>query len=196
MGAQDDLGSDRGYRPGTKPKPTFLNDQGLAEWLRQYVQLQPIQESTGTVQLRFQGCYPSRARYVPPPRAVIQLRSLLCVWDLRLINSRFRPVWQIWVWNCGLSVSEPETQTNQFWHWQHFPSFRIKFWWFLGATHGGFLPAFLSSKQAEVRCDLKLHWTTRRTSRNQQSRHHPPSTKDPKIEGRGARGGFISLSEC
>ena len=61
-----------------------------------------------------------------PPRAVSWLSSGLSLWDLRLTNSSFKPAWQIWVWNSGLSVSESETQTDQFQHRQCFPSFRVR----------------------------------------------------------------------
>ena len=39
-------------KPGTKDKPIFPSDQGLAEWPRQYVQFQPEHEAPDTEQLQ------------------------------------------------------------------------------------------------------------------------------------------------
>ena len=112
-------------KPGTKAKPIFPSDQGLAEWPRQYVQFQPEHEAQ--IQSNCGPGTPSIKRGSgSPPRAVSWLPSGLSLWNLRLTNSSFKPVWQIWVWNSGLSVSESETQMDQIQRWHCFPSFRVR----------------------------------------------------------------------
>ena len=122
---QDDLGRDKRTNQEQRPSPS---SQVTRVWLSGRDSMSSSSQSTRPqIQSNCGPGTPSIKRGSgSPPRAVSWLPSGLSLWNLRLTNSSFKPVWQIWVWNSGLSVSESETQMDQIQRWQCFPSFRVR----------------------------------------------------------------------
>lgn len=88
------------------------------------------------------------------------------------------------LWSVCLRAWNPKQSTAGI---DDFPSFRIKVWWFMEAIRWGSLPVTPSSKHPGNMKWLgeTLNYTI--TSWNRQSLSPPPSCRDPKFEGGGAR---------